>query len=182
MRDFENPEAIGKVPQEYPYREEVPAPYRYQRILYPFVARLLALGRPTLVPWTLILLNIAAIGVGTYATELVLLHFGVSHWYALAYGLYGGQTLGLRTNLNEPLTFALVQLAILAWLDRRLVSSAACFAEGCMSNIFIIANIRIMTYIVNSRGAVPSFVRSKFVASSFTSNSWPYTFSRMAYK
>src|SRR5690606_33211595 len=39
------PEAVGP-------RLDVPA-YRYQRILLPLVARLLALGLPGLIPWTL---------------------------------------------------------------------------------------------------------------------------------
>jgi hypothetical protein len=133
MRDFEDPDAIERLPQQYDFREDVPTAYRYQRVLYPLLARLLGAGQPSLIPWTLILLNIAAIAVGTYATELILATFGVSQWYALAYGLYGGQLLGLRTNLNEPLTFALVQLAILAWLDRRLVSSALAFALAILA-------------------------------------------------
>lgn len=133
LRDFEDPDAIEHMPQQYEFRDDVPTAYRYQRILYPLTARFLAVGRPSLVPWTLILLNIAAIAVGTYATELILVHFGISQWYALAYGLYGGQLLGLRTNLNEPLAFALVQLAVLAWLDRRLFGSALAFSLAILA-------------------------------------------------
>jgi hypothetical protein len=104
---------------------DVPA-YRYQRILYPMLARLLALGQPEAIPWTLILANVAAIGLGTWATERLLLHFGVSRWYALSYGLYGGQLLALRTDLNEPWAQALVQCAMLAWAkDRRPVAICA---------------------------------------------------------
>ena len=94
---------------------DVPA-YRYQRILYPLLGRLLALGQPSLIPWSLVLLNIAAIGLGTWATERLLLHFRVGRWHALIYGLYGGQLVSLRTDLNEPLSQALVQVAMLTWL------------------------------------------------------------------
>ncbi len=93
---------------------DVPA-YRYQRILYPFLARWLALGQPVLIPWTLILVNIIAIGLGTWATERLLLDFRVSAWYALVYGLYGGQMLSLRADLNEPVAQCMVQLAMLTW-------------------------------------------------------------------
>lgn len=104
---------------------DVPA-YRYQRILYPMLARLLALGQPEAIPWTLILANVAAIGLGTWATGRLLLHFGVSRWYALSYGLYGGQLLALRTDLNEPWAQALIQCAMLAWAkDRRSVAICA---------------------------------------------------------
>jgi hypothetical protein len=93
--------------------------YRYQRILYPLLAHLLALGQPGLVPWTLILINLAALGLGTWATERILARLGVNPWYALGCGLFGGLMLGLRADLNEPLAQALVQVAILAWMRQR---------------------------------------------------------------
>lgn len=93
--------------------------YRYQRILYPILARLLALGQMALIPWTLILVNLIAVALGTWATERLLTDFQVSRWYALTYGLYGGQLLGLRADLNEPLAQGLVQLAMLAWARER---------------------------------------------------------------
>jgi hypothetical protein len=39
--------------------------YRYTRILYPIMARLLAFGRPALIPYTLIAVNWLALGFGT---------------------------------------------------------------------------------------------------------------------
>jgi hypothetical protein len=92
---------------------DVPA-YRYQRILYPMLARLLALGQETLLPYTLALLNIAALAWGTWLTERLLRRYKMSRWYALTYGLYAGQLMSARLDLNEPLAHALVQAAILA--------------------------------------------------------------------
>lgn len=97
---------------------DVPA-YRYQRILYPLLARFLAIGQPGLIPWTLILVNLGAIGAGAWATEQLLSELRVSRWYALVYGLYGGQLLALRADLNEPLAQGLVQVALLAWARER---------------------------------------------------------------
>ena len=93
---------------------DVPA-YRYQRILYPLLAWVLALGRPEGVGWTLIALNVAALAGGTYFTERLLAARGVSRWYALAYGLYGGLVAGLRLDLTEPLAYGLVQAGLWAW-------------------------------------------------------------------
>lgn len=93
---------------------DVPA-YRYQRILYPLLARALALGRPEAVGWTLIALNVAALVGGTYFTGRLLAARSVSRWYALAYGLYGGLVAGLRLDLTEPLAYGLVQAALWAW-------------------------------------------------------------------
>lgn len=89
--------------------------YRYQRILYPLLAWALALGWPEVVPWTLIALNVAALAGGTYFTERLLAARGVSRWYALAYGLYGGLVAGLRLDLVEPLAYGLVQAGLWAW-------------------------------------------------------------------
>lgn len=91
---------------------DVPA-YRYQRILYPLLARLLALGQEAWLPYTLPLLNLAALGVGTWLTEQILRRYRMSRWYALTYGLYAGQLMSVRLDLNEPLAHALVQAAIL---------------------------------------------------------------------
>lgn len=123
---------------------DVPA-YRYQRILYPLLARLLAFAQPALIPWALILVNIAAIGVGTWATERLLLDLRVSCWYALTYGLYGGQMLGLRADLNEPLAQGLVQLAVLAWVKERRVWAIVAFSLAVLAKettlIFLAAYI-----------------------------------------
>ena len=93
---------------------DVPA-YRYQRILYPLLAWALAPGRPSGVGWTLVALNVVALAGGTYLTERLLASHGVSRWYALAYGLYGGLVAGLRLDLTEPLACGLVQAALWAW-------------------------------------------------------------------
>ena len=104
------------IPEAYPYADELPDAYRFQRILYPLLARLFALGWPALLPWTLILLNILAIALGTWVTELLLQHHGISNWYALVYGLYAGNLVVLRSDMNEALAQTLVMLAIWAWV------------------------------------------------------------------
>jgi hypothetical protein len=95
---------------------DVPA-YRYQRILHPLLARLLALGQPGLIAWTLLITNIAAHLGATWLLEQRLSAGGVSAWPALVYGLWAGLLLAVRLDLSEPLAFALV-LAGLAALDR----------------------------------------------------------------
>lgn len=92
--------------------------YRYQRILYPILAWALAWGRPDVVPWALIAINVAALAGGTYFTERLLAAHHVSRWYALAYGLYGGLVAGLRLDLTEPLAYGLVQAGLWAWKQR----------------------------------------------------------------
>ncbi len=98
--------------------------YRYQRILYPMLARAMALGQPGLVPWTLIALNILALTLGTELLGRHLLRRGLGPWYGLLFVLWVGQWFSLRFDLQEPLSLALA-LAALALLDRDRVWLAA---------------------------------------------------------
>jgi hypothetical protein len=86
---------------------DVPA-YRYQRILYPLLARLIALGSSTLIPWTLILVNILAHVIGTYLLVELLQTKGLASSYALIYGLWVGLISGVGLDLHEPLAFGFV--------------------------------------------------------------------------
>jgi hypothetical protein len=87
--------------------------YRYTRILYPLVARALALGRPALVPYTLLAANLAAIFLGTLALAAWLRRSGVSAWYAATFGFYPGVLIVLDHDLTEVSSYALVAAAIL---------------------------------------------------------------------
>ena len=108
--------AVDPAPERAGPRLDVPA-YRYQRILYPLLARLLALGRPSLIPWALIFLNLAAQVAGTWAFGELLASYQISQWYALAYGLWVGSVYSVRLALAEPVAYGLVAGALL--LSRR---------------------------------------------------------------
>jgi hypothetical protein len=92
---------------------DVPA-YRYQRVLYPMLARLLALGQAGLIPWTLVLINLVALLAGTALVERWMVMYRVSRWYALIYGLWIGLVSAVRVDVSEPLCYALVVAAMLA--------------------------------------------------------------------
>jgi hypothetical protein len=123
---------IARAPIDSVVRLDVPA-YRLQRILYPAAARLMAIGSPNLIPWTLLLLNIAAVCIGVALTEAILRHFGQSRWWALAYGLNVGMFMAVRLDLTEPLAYALVQAAVLAWNRERPMWSAVAFAGAALA-------------------------------------------------
>jgi len=111
---------------------DVPA-YRYQRILYPLLSRSLALGRPGLIPWTMLLINLVALAGGTWVTEKLLDGYGAPRHYALVYGLYGGQLMALRLDLNEPLSCGLVQAGIYAYEQRRPALGALAFGLAILA-------------------------------------------------
>ena len=100
-----------------------PPAYRMARILYPLVARGLAFGQLPLVPWTLMLVNWAAIVLGTEIMHRLLASLGASPWMALAYGAWGGLGLALLRDTAEPLTYLCALLGIW-WLERGRTSLA----------------------------------------------------------
>lgn len=92
---------------------------RYQRILYPVLARALALGSADLVPWTLLGINIVAHSVGAALLAYILAGFGAPPAGALIFTFWIGNLFGVRFNLNEPLCFALAIAAIVAYQKDR---------------------------------------------------------------
>lgn len=88
---------------------------RYQRIIYPLVGRVLALGIDDLVPWTLLAVNILAHSIGAGLVAYLLAGFGASPWGALLYTFWIGNLFAIRFSLTEPLCFALALAAIIAY-------------------------------------------------------------------
>ena len=68
---------------------DVPA-YRFQRILYPLLAWLLALRRAEWVPLTLVLVNIVAVAFGTGAFAVLLSREGAPAWTPLLFFAWFG--------------------------------------------------------------------------------------------
>lgn len=96
----------------YYIRSPDSASYRYERILYPMLARFAALEQPAAVPWTLLIINWLACGLGVLALAAWLRRRGSSAWWAAIYGLYPGMLVALQFDLTEPLAYGLVAVAI----------------------------------------------------------------------
>lgn len=94
--------------------------YRYTRILYPMLARLLAFGQPQLIPWTMILVNLLAMTLGTLVVASWLRRKGHSPWFGLLFGLSPGLVIGMQYDLNEPTAIALAAtgMALLTWEEK----------------------------------------------------------------
>lgn len=106
---------IALDPRGAPAYLDKPASYRYGRVLYPFAARAAALGRPSLVPWTLLLINLAALVGGTLALALLLQRRGASPFFALLFGFAPGLYEAVSRDLSEPLAYSLVLVALAVW-------------------------------------------------------------------
>jgi hypothetical protein len=100
--------------------------YRYQRIAYPLLARLLVLGRPELIPDGLLAFNLLAVVAGTAALAAWLIRRGLTPWVAAAWGLLPGQVFAIEKDLSEASAYAWVAVGL--WVrDRFPVLAGAVF-------------------------------------------------------
>lgn len=118
-------------------RYYMPQPsYSYQRLLYSFTARLLALGNVDLVPYTLILINLLSMIFGTVMVAAWLRRKNTSPWFALVYAGYSGAFLSFQRDLTEPMAYALMAAGIYV-LDfggkRRILLAGLLFALGTLT-------------------------------------------------
>jgi hypothetical protein len=92
--------------------------YRHQRILYPLLAWLLALGKAAWVPFTMVLVNfLALVGLGFAAARLAE-ETGNPPWLGILPPVFGGFMMAAGRDLAEPLAGLLVVVALLAMLRR----------------------------------------------------------------
>jgi hypothetical protein len=92
---------------------------RFQRILYPILSRVLALGSAELVPWTLLFINLAAHIAAAGLLAYLLVTYNAAPFSALIYSVWIGNIFAVRFDLNEPLCFALILGALVAYRHKR---------------------------------------------------------------
>ena len=88
-------------------------PYRYQRLVFPLVVRVLSLGQVELIPYMLLLVNFLSIVLSVEVVSRLLVKHGLSPWFSLAAGLYYGQTASLVFDTAEPFAYLLVCIGLL---------------------------------------------------------------------
>jgi hypothetical protein len=110
--------------------------YRYKHILFPLLARLFALGRASVIPYTMVLINLLAVSGGTLALAAWLRRNAISPWLALIYGLYPALFLSVRLDYTEPLSYGLMALAVYLYSfggRRQVLGSSVCFALSALA-------------------------------------------------
>jgi hypothetical protein len=104
----------------------------YSRVGYPALIRLTTAGSVSAMPYAMIVINLLAVLAGTLAVGRWLMRRSLPPWPALLYGLSPGLIFAVTHDLTEPLSYALVTIAVLLF-ERRLWLSAAVFAYAALT-------------------------------------------------
>jgi hypothetical protein len=108
----------------------------YSRIGYPMTVRALSGGNAAVVPYMMVLVNIAAAVAGTLAVAFLLRRRGLPPLYALLYGLFPGLVISVLRDLTEPLAFALAAAGLAVFDARsrwRLLGSSSLFGLAMLT-------------------------------------------------
>ncbi|MGH2859269.1 MAG: AZOBR_p60025 family cell surface glycopolymer formation protein [Solirubrobacteraceae bacterium] len=110
-----------------------PAGYHFQRPAYPALAWLLSLGRRTLLPWSMLAVNVLAVLGLTVALALYCRRRGWSVWWALAVGALPGLLMPTLRDLTDPLATCAMLGGLLAWSSGRRWWAAGLLALAALS-------------------------------------------------
>ena len=111
--------------------------YRSQRMLYPLMASAGSWFGDTGILWFMLLINVLAIGVGTWATAAFALAMGAGRWFGLAFALNPGILFELAFDGSGVIAWALVMVAVYAarkrnWMGMVVAACGAVLAREVM--------------------------------------------------
>lgn len=124
--------------------------FRIARVLYPLAAHALALGRADRIGWSLLLVNLAAIALGTELMHRLLARRGLSPWLALVYGAWAGLGAALLHDTAEALAYLCVLAGIEAQERGHPVLAGMGYLGGALSRETTL--LLAVPYLLLSRG------------------------------
>lgn len=107
--------------------------YRSQRMLYPMVAGGAGMFSPDAILWGLLLVNVLALGVGTWAVAAIAAKHGLSPLVGLAFGLNFGLLSELFIDGAGAVAFALAAVGTWALEEDRTGWAAAAFVGAALT-------------------------------------------------
>ena len=112
--------------------------YRAQRMLYPTIAGGFGILPPNAVVWTLVGVNVLAVGIGTWATAMVAMAMGASRWVGLAFALNPGVLAEVDIDGGGALALALGMAGILCLMSDRVALSSITLAGAVLARELMI--------------------------------------------
>ncbi|MEW6186941.1 MAG: AZOBR_p60025 family cell surface glycopolymer formation protein [Thermodesulfobacteriota bacterium] len=134
--------------------------YRYQRIVYPLAVWAFSLGRPGLIPWMMVAVNLAAVLLGVWVVLLMLREFGHSPWYTLLFAGFLGFLLCLLRSLPEPLAMAFILLAVFFHFKGKIVPQGLFLSLGALTQeTTLLVSLAFFLYYLGKK----DFLKSLFI-------------------
>lgn len=87
---------------------------RYRRILYPLAAWLVSAGRASLLPYSMVLINIVAGAALIAVLAATAMRLRLSPWWALLVAVFGGVWMPIARDLTEPLQLLFLAIGMSA--------------------------------------------------------------------
>jgi hypothetical protein len=116
--------------------------YRYQRLLYPLLAHVLALGQKPLIPYAMLTVSLLAIFGGTLMIAKFCEAFQLSRAYSLFYAFSLVHLITLLRTLAEPLYGALIVSGLyFYWVKKQNLWSAVFFALAVLTKEMALAMV-----------------------------------------
>ena len=115
------------------YQHITVAPYRYQRIIYPLLAFILAGGQTILLPWTLLVINFIAMVLIAYLLIAILKLNKASTGLSLLFVFNVAFVISIVRDLPDPLLFLFLLSAIYYWEHKKFKLSCFFFAVALLT-------------------------------------------------
>lgn len=125
-------------------------PYRHQRIVYPLLARIMALGRYDLVPWGLVAANLAALAGLAWVGATFAVQSGRHALWGLIIPFFPGFLMSLAFDLAEIVQAAFILLGIRAVAKRQYLLAAGMLTLAGMTRepALIVPGVGLLTVII----------------------------------
>ena len=106
--------------------------YRYGHPGYGWLSRLFVLGGVRSLPWSMLMVALAGMGLGGWAVSRIADHLGRSPWWGLLVAVNPGLVFAVTVLNSEPVGVGIAAVGLLLWLRGRLVASVAVLAGACL--------------------------------------------------
>jgi len=130
--------------------------YRAQRMIYPLLAGGFGLFSPGFTVWAMIVVNLIAVGVGTWLTALLARELGLPAFLGMAFALNPGILVSALVDTAE--VFAMLFFVLAAFMilrDRMLAASIALTLAALTRETMILATFGVVAYLVLTKRRRP---------------------------
>jgi hypothetical protein len=115
------------------FRHPAGEAFRIQRVAYPLLSYVVALGQRGALPWAMVVLNVLVVAGVTLGFSYYCQARGWSAWWGLALGLLTGFVVGTLRDLSDPLAVASTLGGVLLWRQGRRWSAGLLLALAVLA-------------------------------------------------